>query len=202
MSPPCRRLRRTLLFQALLTSIPAISPASAQEVLPRGYLADSSLVFLEPLIGTWAPIAAPDTIDPIDVAQRYEWVVGRKAIRVQEGLRQGPNGTPILEGMIFWNPGTELVEFVAVAGHRDGQGRLFAGEYRELADGAIERTYDVFYRSLEDIPGEALGGSRRRYREVYRFETPDSVTSTLDWFHDGAWRGFGPFATGGFTRIR
>jgi len=181
-----------------------VHPLPAQEAPVRGYLADSTLAFLEPLIGEWHPAELPDSLEqltPPIVGHAYEWTVGRKAIRLREIYRAGSADAAQLDGLVYWNPATERVEWVAVAGHGGGEGRLFVGEYRQLADGAIQRTYDVFYRSLADTPGEAFGGSRRRYRETYRFESADRIASTLDWFHDGAWRGFGPFATGGATRL-
>jgi hypothetical protein len=92
------------------------------------------------------------------------------------------------------------VQFVAVAGHGDGEGRYFEGEYQRLADGRIERTYDVFYRTATDTPGDQFGGTRRRYRDTY-VVTGDSIGSTLTWFHEGAWRPFGGFASGAFKRI-
>lgn len=178
--------------------------AAAQTPAVRGYLADSSLAFLAPLIGEWRPMAVPDSIkrlNPPVVAWAYRWVVGKRAIEVRESFRQGQADSALLSGLIYWNPATELVEFVAVAGHGPGQGRLFRGEYRLRADGAIEREYDVFYRTLADIPGEQLGGSRRRYREAYTLVTPDSIASALDWFHDGEWRPYGPFARNAFSRL-
>ena len=179
------------------------SPVAAQQPAVRGYVADSSLAILEPMIGEWQPLGLPDSLarlDPPIVAHRYEWTVGRQAIRLRESYRGDPD-TAELDGLVYWNPGTERIEFVAVAGHGPGQGRLFQGEYRQLEDGSIERIYDVFYRTLADMPGEEFGGSRRRYREVYTPVGSDSISSTLDWFHEGAWRGFGRFATGGFRRI-
>lgn len=181
-----------------------VRPLTAQEPPVRGYLADSTLAFLEPMIGEWHPAELPDSLEqltPPIVGHAYEWTVGRKAIRLREIYRAGSADAAQLDGLVYWNPATERVEWVAVAGHGEGEGRLFAGEYRQLADGAIERTYDVFYRSAADMPGEVFGGSRRRYRETYRFESPNRIASTLDWFHDGAWRGFGPFAIGGATRL-
>ncbi|HSA57595.1 MAG TPA: hypothetical protein VLE53_17915 [Gemmatimonadaceae bacterium] len=183
-------------------STPAV--ADAQDPAVRGYLADSSLSFLVPLIGAWRPLSVPDSLkrlDPPIVAHAYRWIVGRRAIQLLESFRSGQPDSALLSGMIYWNPATERVEFVAVAGRDVGEGRLFIGEYRTLADGSIERTYDVFYRTLADTPAEQVGGSRRRYREVYRLVTSDSIESTLDWFHDGAWRPYGPFARGAFRRI-
>jgi hypothetical protein len=156
------------------------------------------------MIGRWRPLGLPDSLaslDPPIVAHEYAWTVGRKAIRIREGFRADDPESAQLEGLVHWNPATERIEFVAVAGHGPGEGRLFKGEYVQLDDGRIQRIYDVFYREAADVPGEAFGGMRRRYREIYRFVRPDSVASTLDWFHDGAWRGFGRFSEGGFTKL-
>lgn len=189
-----------LLIAIATTSTPAQAPAAAS-----GHLADSSLAFLAPLIGDWAPVL-PDsvarTLGFTPVAGNYEWIVGGRAIRYRERYRAGDDpDTADLQGMILWNPATETVEFIAVAGPGEGQGRLFRGEYRLLADGTIEREYHVYYRTMADIPGEELGGSRRRFRETVSFVTPDSVTTTLEWWHDGAWRPFGPFARGSQVRL-
>jgi hypothetical protein len=192
---------RRLLLAALLLSAPAFA-AHAQQV--RGYLADSSLAFLAPLVGMWRPLNVPDSIarlDPPVVAQDYRWTVGGKALLHRERFRRGQPDSSVLTGLVFWNPATERVEWVAVAGAGAGEGRFFSGEYRQLASGAIERVYDVIYRTPADVPGDAFGGLRRRYRETYRLVTPDSIATTLEWFHDGAWRPFGPFATGAFERI-
>lgn len=202
---PCFLLRIVLRISIVLLLVAAAArPALAQAERVRGYLADSSLVFLEPLVGTWRPSGLPDSLaalDPPIVGVDYRWTVGKKALRINESFRGDDVDSAELTGLIYWNPATERVEFVAVAGHGPGQGRLFIGEYRALEDGAIERIYDVFYRAPPDVPGEVYGGLRRRFREVYRPATPDSVASTLDWFHDGAWRGYGSFATGAFERL-
>jgi hypothetical protein len=127
--------------------------------------------------------------------------VGGKAIQIRESFRLGRAQDALLAGFVYWNPATERVEFVAVAGPGPGEGRMFTGKYRALDDGTIERTYDVFYRTLADVPGEGFGGLRRRYRERYRMVTRDSIASTLEWFHEGTWRPYGRFARLGFTRI-
>lgn len=200
--------RHTILGAVMLVFVPAAPWAllAAQDTLPpvRGYLADSTLAFLEPMIGSWQPMGLPDSLmqlDPPIVGHDYQWTVGRKAIRLRESFRLGDPDAARLDGLVYWNPATERIEFTAVAGPGPGQGRLFKGVYRQLENGTIERTYDVFYRTLADMPAEVFGGSRRTYRERYTFLTPDSVASQLDWFHDGAWRGFGPFATGSFRRL-
>lgn len=129
----------------------------------------------------------------------YEWTVGRYAMRLREGFPVGHPEAAELDGLIYWDPATERIEFVAVAGRGPGQGRFFRGEYRVLEGGGVERIYDVFYRTLEDMPGEELGGSRRRYREVYLPVTPDSMDSTLDWWMDGGWR---PYHRGRYAVVR
>ncbi len=150
---------------------------------------------LQSLVGRWgAPAAAaarrPELADR--VIHDYGWMVGRNALRLRESYRPGEPEAAQLEGIIYWNPASETIEFVAVAGHGPGQGRVFEGEYRLLADGSVERVYQVFYRTLEDIPAEEMGGMSRRYREVYQPVTPDSTRATLDWWIDGAWRPYGP----------
>jgi hypothetical protein len=66
----------------------------------------------------------------------------------------------------------------------------------------IEREYEVFYRTLADVPGEQLGGLRRRYRETATFSAPDTIQTTLEWWSGGAWRPFGPFRRGTYVRAR
>lgn len=196
-------LRLALLaFASLVTS----APLTAQQPAVRGYLADSTLAFLAPLAGEWTPVL-PDSvlkeIGHVPIAGSYQWVIGKRAMLMRESFAAGADPTTAqLQGMIYWNPATEKVEFVAVAGSEDGQGRLFQGEYRLREDGTIEREYDVFYRTLADIPGEQFGGSRRRYLETVTFVTADSTTTSLKWWHNGAWRPFGRFATGSQKRWR
>lgn len=194
------------MHRNLLAAFALLLPCgvAAQGAPVRGYVNDSSLAFLAPLIGAWHPVGLPDSLERLDppiVAHDYRWTVGTKAIQIRESFRLGSADDALLSGMVFWNPATERVEFVAVAGPGSGEGRLFSGEYRLLDDGTIERIYDVFYRAPADVPGDAFGGLRRRYRERYRMTSSDSIASTLEWFHDGAWRPFGRFARGGFTRI-
>lgn len=177
--------------------------AQTPQTAVRGYLSDSSLAFLTPLVGAWRPLHIPDSLrrlDPPIVALDYRWTVGGKAVSLRESFR-GSADSALLTGLVYWNPATERVELLAVAGKGDGEGRVFMGEYRELEGGVIERVYDVFYRAAPDVPGEQFGGLRRRYRETYRVVTPDSIASTLDWFHDGTWRPYGQFARGSFRRI-
>jgi hypothetical protein len=182
----------------------AAAPLSPQQPAVRGYLADSTLGFLAPLEGSWQPVL-PDSmlqrIGHVPIAGNYVWVVGKRAMVLRESFAAGADPlTGLVQGMIYWNPATEKVEFMAVAGPDEGQGRLFQGEYRLREDGTIEREYDVYYRTMADIPGEVFGGSRRRYLETVTFVTADSITTTLKWWHDGAWRPFGRFATGTQTR--
>jgi hypothetical protein len=194
------------LALAVFASLVAATPVLAQQPAVRGYLSDSTLGFLAPLEGSWQPILADSMlrrIGHVPIAGNYVWVVGKRAILLRESFAAGTDPlTGLVQGMIYWNPATEKVEFTAVAGIGEGEGRLFQGEYRLRVDGTIEREYDVFYRTLADIPGEVFGGSRRRYLETVTFVTPDSITTTLKWWHDGAWRPFGRFATGTQTRWR
>lgn len=181
--------RRALVAAAL--ALGGWVPAAAQAT------GDSTLIGFTNLVGSWSPSRNPgrtqQPVPPPDfVLHRYSWTVNGKALRVQENFRAANPGAAELDGMVYWNPATERVEFLAVAGGGPGQGRLFQGEYRVLADGAVERVYDVFYRTLADTPGEEFGGSRRRYREIYRRVTADSVSVLLDWWHEGQWRPFGP----------
>jgi hypothetical protein len=191
------RLLFALAFVAC--ALTGASPTAAAQTVP-----DSTLRGLEPMVGDWAPSANPPPSQrrrpPANfIVHRYAWTVGGKALRILEGFQADAPEMAGLDGMIYWNPATERIEFVAVAGHGPGEGRFFQGEYRVLTDGSIERVYDVFYRTLADMPGEELGGSRRRYREVYRRVTADSVAASLDWWRDGAWQ---PFGAGEYGIVR
>ena len=42
------------------------------------------------------------------------------------------------------------------------------------------------------MPGEELGGTQRRYREIHTIEPAGRVSITLDWWRDGEWQPFGP----------
>jgi len=169
-----------ILFPVMLTALPL---AAQRPAVVRGFLSDSSLAFLAPLIGEWKPLLPDSMIQRIG----FQPIAGDSAL---------------LHGMIYWNPATETVEFTAVAGPLAGEGRLFQGAYRQREDGTIEREYDVFYRTLADIPGEEYGGRRRRYLETVTFVAPDSIDTTLKWWFDGAWRPFGRFSTGKQARWR
>ncbi len=164
----------------------------------------SPLAFLEPLIGQWVP-NVPDSVLRQRpelrniVAHSYAWSVGRNAVRLRENYVRGRPDESELDGQIYWDPSKQLVQFVAVAGPAEDQGRVFHGEYRRLSDGRIERVYDVQYRTKSDMPGEELGGTRRRYREVYTIESRDALSFTLNWWRDGRWQ---PFATGRYSLTR
>jgi hypothetical protein len=180
---------QAILFAALcVTRLPAQPPAPT-----------NPLAFLHVLIGEWAPDAVPDSVLRRRpqlrnfVTHSYEWTVGHNAIRLREGYARGRPQESELDGLIYWDPSSQRVRFTAVAGHSDSAGRLFEGEYVRLADGRIERTYDVHYRTKYDTPGEELGGTRRRYREVYSVDDRGAATATLDWWRDGRWA---PYALG------
>lgn len=198
------RILSGLMLLGLLSAASAAGARAQVAPTAKGRLADSSLTFLAPLVGDWQPVLPDSVLQRLGftpIAGSYRWVVGQRAMVWRESFRAGDDpDTADLHGMIYWNPATEKIEFVAVAGKDDGQGRLFQGEYRVREDGTIEREYDVYYRTLADTPGEDLGGSRRRFLETVRFVTADSVTTSLRWWHDGAWRPFGRFATGAQTR--
>lgn len=202
MSRPLRPVH-ALWALALLAPIP--THAQTQPMV-RGYLNDSSLAFLKPMIGRWRPVVVynPSGLAPgtTIVAEDYRWTVGKKAIHYLENYPLPLVDSAQVDGLIYWNPATERVEFLGVAGSGEGQGHLYVGEYRQLEDGTVERVFDGFYRSAADTPGDALGGLRRRYRQRFQFITADSVAFTLDWFHDGAWRPFGRFAQNTLVRIR
>lgn len=159
---------------------------------------ENPLKFLEPLIGQWAPVVPDSVLQRLPhlrslVIHLYEWTVGQNAIHVRENFPVGKPRESELDGMIYWDPTTQRVHFVAVGGHGPDKGRLFQGEYQLLADGRIERVYDVFYRTTSDTPGGELGGSRRRYREVYTITPNGMASATLDWWLNGRWT---PFAMG------
>lgn len=178
---------------ALVIKVPTCPcPETAGADAQSRVVLDSTLRGLEPLVGSWG--APPNTprVPANHVVHLYEPMVGGKSLRMREGFPAGRSDDAELDGMVFWNVATERIEFVAVAGKGTGQGRFFSGEYRVLPDGAVERVYDVFYRTLADTPGEELGGARRRYREVYRLAGRDSVDATLEWWLRGEWRPYGP----------
>jgi hypothetical protein len=183
----------SFLAAILLAAVPSISAQTPVKPTP-----DSTLAGLAPLVGAWRP-ASDDPQYAGRIVHDHRWTVGGKALRVREGYAVGKIDDAEVDGIVLWNPATERIEFVAVGGHGPGQGRYFTGEYRVLADGAFERIYDVFYRSLADTPGEELGGGRRRYREVYRLAGADTLNATLDWWREGNWEPFGP---GRYSLIR
>jgi hypothetical protein len=195
------------LFPALLfATVWLAAPATAQSPPPvRGYLNDSALALLKPLIGRWRPttVLNPSAYPPgtTIVAEDYRWTVAGKAIRYRENYPLPLVDSANVDGLIYWNPATERVEFVGVSGRGVGQGHLYLGEYHLLADGTVERVFEGFYRTLDDVPGDSYGGLRRRYRQKFTFFTPDSVGFVLEWFHDGAWRPLGQFARNTLVRI-
>ncbi len=197
------RIDRTLL--SILSALGLLGMTASTPVRPAPEpQGQGVLSFLEPLIGSWAPDAdeallrrRPELRDQI--VHHYEWMVGRQAIRILEGYPRGRPDDAELQGMIYWDPATQRAEFIAVAGHDEGQGRLFRGEYLRLSDGRIERVYDVHYRTPADMPGEELGGTRRRYREIHTIGEEGRVSVTLDWWRDGRWQ---PFAIGRYAMKR
>jgi len=176
---------------------------SAQDDVPR---IDSarSMEALEFLTGSWkAPADDPALEQSPELAElivlQIEWTVGKNALRLREYVRgEGPMNAA-LDGFIYWDPAQERIEFVAVGGHGPDQGRLFVGEFRPLADGRVERVYDVFYRTAADMPGGELGGLRRQYREIYSADGPDGLTHTLEWWLDRRWQ---PFSRGEYRLAR
>jgi hypothetical protein len=126
-------------------------------------------------------------------------MVGGKALRYREHVPDRGAGEAELEGLVWWSPPGERVELLAVAGREDGQGRMFTGTLTPLADGRVEKVYDVYYRTLADTPGEELGGSRRRFREVWAARGPDVLTHSLEWWRDGRWQ---PWARGRYSLVR
>ncbi len=189
---------RVVRIGSVVLSLAGLAPAVVRgqtQASVRGYLADSSLALLRPLIGRWRPLVVISTsaqsAGASIVAEEYRWVVGGKAIRYVENYPLAHPDSAQVQGLIYWNPATERVEFVSVAGTGPGQGHLYQGEFHELADGDVERVFEGFYRTPEDIPGDSFGGMRRRYRQRFHIITADSVAFTLEWFHDGAWRPFG-----------
>ena len=178
-----------MLVPALLTLV-ALSTAPPEPTAP----APNPLAALEPLLGTWgvpADVFAQRPELAGRVVHDYAWTVGENALCVREGCTGADAETAELQGLVVWHPAEERIELVAVAGHGEGQGRLFQGVYRALDDGRIEREYEVFYRSAADMPGEELGGISRRYREVYAVDG-DRLEATLEWWRDGRWQPFGP----------
>ena len=183
---------------------PGVSEWMAPTIRQQTSAPDSVMAPYAFLEGDWVPDSTTGvfTQNPnlrgMIVAQ-FTWIVGRKAFRFREGLRPDVEDGAELEGMVYWNPATEKVELVAVAGKGPGQGRLFMGEYRALADGRVERIYDVYYRTLADTPGESLGGARRRYREIIDGSRPGRIEFTLDWWLNGQWQ---PFNRGRYSLVK
>lgn len=165
---------------------------------------DSALRALEFLIGRWGVPPAEAAAHQAGALANViildmQWAVGGHSIRLREHVPVGQADSAELEGLVYWDPAQERIEFVAVAGWGDDQGRLFVGEYRPQANGTVERTYDVYYRTLADTPGEEAGGSRRRYREVWEPAGTDRLQHTLEWWWSGRWQ---PYARGRYTLVR
>jgi hypothetical protein len=146
-----------------------------------------SLALLEPLIGAWGP---PGAEEAGQVVHDYAWTAGGEALRLREGYRAGEADLAELDGLVFCDPAGAKIEFVAVAGHGAGAGRTLRGEYRPLPGGAIERIYDVTYRTPADAPGAEQGGLSRRFREVYTVDG-ERLEVTRELWRDGAWQPFG-----------
>lgn len=181
----------------------ALLAVSAEPAAPQaGAVVDSVMRPLAFLAGSWmadpSTPGLPDQVRNLVIAE-FTPIVGGKAIRVREHVPPDRPDEAELQGMIYWDPARERIQFFAVAGKGDGQGRMMMGEYLPLADGRVERIYDVFYRTLADTPGEELGGSRRRYREVWDGSAPDTLRHTLEWWHEGRWQ---PWARGEYTLVR
>lgn len=190
---------------ALAVGVPALAgPSLAAQSPPPTVVPDSTMRALAFMTGRWRvpagdPILAqhPELADLAIIDAR--WAVGGKAIRYREHASSDDANGALLDGLIYWNPATERIEFVAVAGPGAGQGRLFVGAFTPLADGRVEKIYDVFYRTLADTPGEELGGARRRYREVLEPAGPDRLVHSLEWWLDGRWQ---RYARGHYELVR
>lgn len=174
------------VVQLLPATLEAQEPAASA-------VPDSTLRVLEFLTGQWRIPPGDSLLERrpelagmlvIDA----EWAVGGKAIRYREQVFPESDRGAELEGLIYWDPAREQIRFTAVAGHDDGQGRLLVGEFTPLDDGRIEKVYDVYYRTLADMPGEELGGARRRFREVLEPTGADRFTHSLEWWHEGRWQ--------------
>lgn len=181
------------------TAVPTRTPGPMSVQSP-----DSTMAALAFLAGDWVVDSTTGVFAQNPqlrgmIIMQYTWIVGQKAMRLREQLRPGQADSAELEGMIYWDPAEERIEMIAVAGKGPGQGRVFVGEYRPLADGRVERIYDVHYRTLTDTPGEQFGGSRRRYREVLDGSSPDRLTFTLEWWRNGRWE---PFGRGNYALVR
>jgi hypothetical protein len=171
--------------------VPTLAAQSAPPV--RGYLNDSSLALLRPLIGRWRPLvvynAAALPPGAMIVAEDFRWTFGGKSIHYRENYVAPNADSALVEGTIYWNPATERVEFRAVSAA--GAGHLYVGEYRALADGRLEREFTGYYQSAADVPPDALGGTRRRDPQRVELLAADTLGDTHEWFHNRAWRPFG-----------
>lgn len=176
---------------------PALAQAAASATMP-----DETLQALAFLVGRWRVPAGDPALEQVPELAELDivtatWTVGGKAMRWLDHVAE--DGTAEAEGLIFWDPALEEIRFVGVGGPGEGQGRLFVGTWTPLADGRVERRYDVFYRTLADMPGEELGGSRRRYRDVWAADGADALTHTLEWWHEGRWQ---TYARGSYRLVR
>jgi hypothetical protein len=97
--------------------VPTLAAQSAPPV--RGYLNDSSLALLRPLIGRWRPLvvynAAALPPGAMIVAEDFRWTFGGKSIHYRENYVAPNADSALVEGTIYWNPATERVEFRAVS---------------------------------------------------------------------------------------
>ena len=182
---------------ALSYQLPAAAQAVNAATTPDETIA--ALAFLE---GRWRIPAGDPALEQYPALARLNiveatWVVGGKAMRWLDHV--GPDRPAEAEGLVYWDPALEKIRFVGVGGPGAGQGRLFVGTWTPLADGRVERLYDVYYRTPADTPGEELGGSRRRYRDVWATDGPDAVIHTLEWWHEGRWQ---PYARGTYRLVR
>lgn len=186
-------MRRSTLALAAALALVAGTDARPRPAPPPA-AGENPVAALEPLLGVWG-LPADVVAQRPELAERvvhdYAWTVGENALRVREGYLAGAPEASELDGLVYWHPQREELQLTAVAGHGAGEGRLFQGTYRALDDGRIERVYEVFYRTPEDMPGAELGGTSRRYREVYTI-AGDALAATLEWWRDEAWRPFGP----------
>jgi hypothetical protein len=165
---------------------------------------DATLAALDFITGRWrvpdgdpALQAYPHLADLVIL--EVGWVVGGKALRWREHVAAADPTDAELEGLVVWDPAEERIRFTMVAGRGDGEGRLFVGTFTPLADGRVEKVYDVYYRTAADTPAEELGGTRRRFREILEPDGPDGLTHSLEWWRDGRWQ---PFNRGRYSLVR
>ena len=197
---PFRRWALTL--GACLAASPLVSAPAAAQAVTGTVTPDETIAAIAFLEGRWRVPSADSALQQypelaeLDIVEAT-WVVGGKAMRWRDHVQ--PNGVAEAEGLVYWDPALEKIRFVGVGGPGEGQGRLFVGTWTPLADGRVERLYDVYYRTLADTPGEELGGSRRRYRDVWAADGPDTIIHTLEWWHEERWQ---PYARGDYRLVR